>query len=262
MQKTILLTNDDGIFAPGLSCLQRALRVVARVIVVAPERDNSAISHSLTMNRPLRVRKLEENVYTVDGTPADCVTLAVGKILRQRPDLLVSGINPGENIGDDVNYSGTVSAAVEGTMLGIPSFALSQANGASFVFDAASDFAVKLAQWILNHGLPQDTLLNVNVPRSDLLPRGVRLTHQGRRTWEGAIKELDDPWGRKHYWIGGGRPSVDGRQDSDAQALLAGYISVTPIHLDLTNYAALDALNEQWQHFLTFEGENDNAGKS
>jgi len=257
MHKIILLTNDDGIFAQGLTSLRRAMQAVGKVIVIAPERDNSAISHSLTMSRPLRVRQLEEDVFAVDGTPADCVTLAIGKILREKPDLLVSGINPGENIGDDVNYSGTVSAAVEGTMLGIPSFALSQAGVEQNGFDAACAFATRLASWILLHGLPQGTLLNVNVPQGNRAPKGVRLTHQGRQTWEGAIRELDDPWGRKHYWIGGGTPSVDGRQDSDAQALLGGFISVTPIHLDLTNYAALDALSSLWNEFTFSSEDND-----
>jgi 5'-nucleotidase len=240
--KTILLTNDDGIYAPGLSCLRDAISKIAQVVVIAPERDNSAISHSLTMSRPLRVRQLEQASYAVDGTPADCITLAVGKILVGRPDLVISGINPGENIGDDINYSGTVSAAVEGTMLGIPSMAISLAGEEPYIFPTAAKFAAALAKWILKNGLPSDTLLNVNVPNTANEKPEICFTRQGRRTWEDAIKETRDPWGRKHYWIGGGTPSLDRRMDTDAQAVVSGKISITPIHLDLTNHKALREL--------------------
>jgi len=240
--KTILLTNDDGINAPGLTCLREAISKIARMVVIAPERDNSAISHSLTMNRPLRVHQLEQGIYTVDGTPADCITLAVGKILSSRPALVISGINPGENIGDDINYSGTVSAAVEGTMLGIPSIAISLAGEEPYYFQKAARVAAALAKWILKKGLPPDTLLNVNVPNTADEKPEICFTRQGRRTWEGAIKETLDPWGRKHYWIGGGTPSIDKRMDTDAQAIVSGKISITPIHLDLTNHRALSEL--------------------
>jgi 5'-nucleotidase len=244
---TILVTNDDGILAPGLAALKKALQDIGTPIVVAPDRDNSAVSHSLTMKRPLRVQQVEEDAFMVDGTPADCVTLGIAKIVSSRPALIVSGINPGENIGDDVNYSGTVSAAVEGTMLGIPSFAVSLAGEPPFHFNYAAAFAAKLAGWITKHGLPRDTLLNVNIPNGDSRPREIRFTKQGRRTWEGAIKETKDPWGRKHYWIGGGTPSLDHRHDSDAQALVAGSISITPIRLDLTDHEALAFLQREWQ---------------
>lgn len=246
---TVLLTNDDGASAPGLEALQTALQGIGTPVIVAPDRDNSAVSHSLTMKRPLRVQQVEDNAFMVDGTPADCVTLGVAKILPGRPDLIVSGINPGENIGDDVNYSGTVSAAVEGAMLGIPSFAVSLAGEPPFHFEYAAAFAAKLASWILKHGLPRDILLNVNIPNGDSRPRAIRFTRQGRRTWEGAIKETRDPWGRKHYWIGGGTPSLDRRQDSDAQALVAGSISITPIRLDLTDHEALAFLQKEWRDF-------------
>lgn len=247
--KTVLVTNDDGISAPGLVALRKALQKIASPVVVAPERDNSAVSHSLTMRRPLWVQQMEEAVFMVDGTPADCVTLGVAKIAVRRPSLIVSGINPGENIGDDVNYSGTVSAAVEGTMLGIPSFAVSLAGEAPFHYEYAAAFAARLAKWILDHGMPRDTLLNVNIPNGEGDPKEIRFTRQGRRTWEGAIKETKDPWGRKHFWIGGGTPSHDSRRDSDAQALLAGSISITPIRLDLTDYEALSFFKEGWKDF-------------
>jgi len=247
--KTVLVTNDDGIAAPGLAALLKALREIASPVAVAPERDNSAVSHSLTMRRPLRVQQVEENVYMVDGTPADCVTLGTAKILTNKPSLIVSGINPGENIGDDVNYSGTVSAAVEGTMLGIPSFAVSLAGEPPYHFEYAATFAAKLAGWILDNGLPRDTLLNVNIPNDNSRPEEISFTRQGRRTWEGSIKETRDPWGRKHFWIGGGTPSLDSREDTDAQALLTGRISITPIRLDLTDYEALSFLRKQWKDF-------------
>lgn len=248
MTPLILVTNDDGIHAPGLTILAQALQSLGRVVIVAPDQDNSAASHSLTMKRPLRVKDLGQDRYSVDGTPTDCVTLAMGKILPRKPQLVVSGINPGPNLGDDVSYSGTVSAAVEGTMLGAPSLAVSLAGDEAFVFETAAAFAVTLARTILDKGLPKDTLLNVNVPNrgpEEIL--GVRFTRQGRRVYDGAIKETFDPWGRQHYWIGGGTPLWDEGEDTDAQAILAGYVSVTPLHLDLTNHAALRKLGAEWK---------------
>ncbi len=248
MRPLILVTNDDGIQAPGLASLAEALAAVGRPVVVAPDQDNSAASHSLTMKRPLRVRPVAEDRYSVDGTPTDCVTLAIGKILKERPSLVVSGINPGPNLGDDVSYSGTVSAAVEGTMLGVCSLAVSLAGEEPCSFRAAADFAAKLARLILANGLPKDTLLNVNVPnRKEEEIKGVRFTRQGRRVYDDAIKETYDPWGRKHYWIGGGTPCWDAGEDTDAQAIAGGWISVTPLHLDLTNHAALARLRKEWR---------------
>lgn len=245
----ILVTNDDGIQAPGLNYLSSAMRRLGRAVVVAPEQDNSAVSHSLTMRRPLLVREVAPDVYAIDGTPTDCVTLAIGKILGARPDLVVSGINPGPNLGDDISYSGTVSAAKEGTMMGVPSFAISLANGGEGHYDTAADFAGRLADRILREGLPTDTLFNVNIPNVPAGQiKGTRFTRQGRRVYEGAIKETYDPWGRKHFWIGGGTPCWDERNDTDALALQAGYISITPIHLDLTNYDALQILQDEWRH--------------
>lgn len=247
MPPVILVTNDDGIQAPGLAALAEALAEVGRVVVVAPEQDNSAVSHSLTMKRPLRVRALVGERYSVDGTPTDCVTLAMGRILAEKPRLVVSGINPGPNLGDDVSYSGTVSAAVEGTMLGVCSLAVSLAGEESCCFRTAAAFAAKLARLILVNGLPKDTLLNVNVPNRKEEIKGVRFTRQGRRVYDDAIKETFDPWGRKHYWIGGGTPFWDAGEDTDAQAIAGGYISVTPLHLDLTNHAALARLRKEWR---------------
>jgi 5'-nucleotidase len=250
--KHILLTNDDGIHAPGLKMLFQQSRNLGKTVIIAPESDNSAASHSLTMNRPLRVREIADNMYSVDGTPTDCVTIGIGKILPQKPDLVISGINPGPNLGDDVSYSGTVSAAIESTMLGIPSIAISlAAESEPLYYETAAAFIVRLATIILEKGLPSDTLLNVNVPNitSDGI-RGVAFTRRGRRLYDDAIKETYDPWGRKHYWIGGGTPSFDAGEDTDSAAISVNKISITPMHLDPTNYEALKILREEWAGFL------------
>jgi 5'-nucleotidase len=245
----ILVTNDDGVHAPGIHSLFQALRKVGRPVIVAPERDNSGASHSLTLDRPLRVRKVETDIYTMDGTPTDCVSIGIEKILPERPTLVVSGINPGGNLGDDVTYSGTVSAAIEGTMLGVPSLAISLVGEPPRLFETAAEFAVRLAKRVLKRSLPRDTLLNVNVPN---LPaariEGIRFTRQGYRIYENAIKETFDPWGRKHYWIGGGTPSWDRDPDTDSTAvLLDNCISITPIHLDFTNHEALASMRKSWR---------------
>jgi 5'-nucleotidase len=263
MAPLILVTNDDGVRAPGLAILARALQPLGETVIVAPDQDNSAASHSLTMRRPLRVKELDRNRYSVDGTPADCVTLAMGKILPQKPRLVVSGINPGPNLGDDVSYSGTVSAAVEGTMLGAPSLAISLAGEEPFYFETAAAFAVVLARAILDKGLPKDTLLNVNIPNrrpEEIL--GMRFTRQGRRVYDGAIKETSDPWGRRHYWIGGGTPFWEEGEDTDIQAVLAGYVSITPLHFDLTNHAALATLRRQWRPLPALDPGDVPGGKT
>jgi 5'-nucleotidase len=248
----ILLTNDDGIHAPGLQVLSKACLKLGTVTVIAPEHDNSAASHSLTMNRPLRVRKIAQNVYAINGTPTDCVTIGVGKILNQKPDLVISGINPGPNLGDDISYSGTVSAAIESTMLGIPSFAVSlAAESDPLYYETAADFSIRLSNIILTKGLPIDTLLNVNVPNAPFERiAGVIFTRRGRRLYEDAIKETSDPWGRRHYWIGGGTPSFDSGSDTDSAAVSVNKISITPMHLDPTNYEALKYLQAEWPGLL------------
>ena len=250
--KHILITNDDGIHAPGLQILFKKSRKLGQVTIIAPEHDNSAASHSLTMNRPLRVREIEANVYTINGTPTDCVTIGIGKILPHKPDLVLSGINPGPNLGDDVSYSGTVSAAIEATMLGIPSIAVSlAAESEPLHYETAATFTVKLATMILERGLPKDTLLNVNIPNitSDKIG-GLAFTRRGRRFYDDAIKEIYDPWGKKHYWIGGGTPSFDTGEDTDSAAISVNKISITPMHLDPTNYEALKILQKDWTDLL------------
>ena len=250
--KQILLTNDDGVHAPGLQLLFKKSRILGKATIIAPEQDSSASSHSLTMNRPLRVRKLGESVYSINGTPTDCITIGIGKILPQKPDLVISGINPGPNLGDDVSYSGTVSAAIESTMLGIPAIAVSlAAESDPLHYETAVDFSIRLAEIILAKGLPKDTLLNVNVPNSPAGSiEGVLFTRRGRRLYEDAIKETRDPWGRKHYWIGGGTPSFDAGKDTDSAAISVNKISITPMHLDPTNYEALKFLQKEWTDLL------------
>jgi len=244
----ILVTNDDGVYAPGIRALHEAVSSLGRAVIVAPETDRSAVSHSLTMNRPLRVRELEPDVYTLDGTPTDCVTIGINKVLSRGPDLIVSGINPGPNLGDDISYSGTVSAAIEGTMYGIPSLAFSLGGEAPFVFGVAAGVAWKLTSMALHFGLPPGTLLNINVPALEAAAiKGLRFTRQGRRVYRNAIQETFDPWGRKHYWIGGGTVHWTGGDDTDEAALRQGWISVTPIQLDLTCERGIRFLEERWK---------------
>jgi len=243
--KTILITNDDGIHSPGIEALQQSLSGLGKTIVIAPDRDNSAVSHSLTMNRPLKVVRLRENFYTIDGTPTDCVAVGLKKILTARPDLLVSGINAGANLGDDISYSGTVSAAIEGTMYGIPSMAISVGGEPPYDYRAAMQIAICLARKILRNSLPGDTLLNINVPSGSNFKK-IRVTRQGRRLWEDSIHETLDPRGAKHYWIGGGTPVTDPGEDTDVHAFADGNVSITPIQLDLTNHAGIAYLKEKW----------------
>jgi 5'-nucleotidase len=241
----ILVTNDDGIHSPGIAALMQAMREVGDTWVVAPDRERSAVGHSLTLHRPLKAEQIGEQMFSVNGTPTDCVALAIQKLLPRRPDLVASGINKGANLGDDVTYSGTVSAAIEGTILSVPSFAISLAGDRPFHFDVALPAAVEVARYILNTSLPYDTLLNVNVPNigSDAI-RGMKMTKQGKRVYDNAIQEIFSPWGDKHYWIGGGQPYWEHGEDMDIQAVVDGYVSVTPIHLDLTSYEALAMLKK------------------
>ncbi|MFQ5525385.1 MAG: 5'/3'-nucleotidase SurE [Thermoanaerobaculia bacterium] len=237
--KRVLVTNDDGVFSEGLIRLQEQLADVADVTVVAPDREQSASGHSLTLDRPLRMRKLEEGVYSVDGTPTDCVNLAVQWLLKDDPpDLVVSGINFGWNLGDDVTYSGTVSATFEGTLLGIPSVAFSQEVREQFSFENAARFAKRLVAALSTRKLPPDLLLNVNVPAGEI--RGVSLTRLGRRIYEQSVVEKFDPRGRRYFWLAG-KPVWQEDTGTDMEATANGRISITPLHLDLTDYRGLDS---------------------
>lgn len=246
---TILLTNDDGIHSPGIEALAQALGTLGTVWTVAPLHEQSAVGHSLTLHRPLRVHELGEKKLAVDGTPTDCVCVATHSLLARKPDLLVSGINRGGNMGDDITYSGTVSAAWEGTLLGIPSFAISVLPDAQemYHFAPAAAVAAGVGKAILHYGLPPNTLLNVNVPNTDGAPIShYRITRQGRRIFGDPIVEKIDPRGKKYYWIGGSYLGFEDIPNSDLLAVNEGFVSITPILLDMTNYAASDDLL-QWE---------------
>ena len=243
---TILITNDDGIHSPGLMALKNALAPLGRVVVVAPDRDNSAISHALTMNRPLRLNRHDQDVYMLDGTPTDCVSIGLSKVLERPPDLLVSSINSGPNIGDDITYSGTVSAAIEGTMYAVPSMAVSMAGDPPYAYAKVESIIRDLARTVMDNGLPANTLMNVNIPDVREL-KGIRITRQGRRIWKQAVHEVQDPRGRTHYWIGGGTPLLDSGKDTDVQVLAEGYVSISPIHLDLTNHEGISYFRDDLQ---------------
>lgn len=239
----ILVSNDDGVAADGLQALVDALESLDELWVVAPDRNQSAVSHALTLHRPLRIEQLAARRFSVDGTPTDCVNLAINAILPRRPALVVSGINHGANLGDDVTYSGTVSAAMEATLLGVPALAISQIGTDRFEFGDAARFARVLAAAVLRDGLPSDTLLNVNVPAAAKgTIKGYALTRQGKRRYSDAIVENVDPRGKKYYWIGGGVPDWVAGEGTDFAAIDRGLISITPLHLDLTNYASLPRL--------------------
>ncbi|HSJ13675.1 MAG TPA: 5'/3'-nucleotidase SurE [Longimicrobiales bacterium] len=243
----ILVTNDDGFMAGGIRTLATAARRLGHVDVVAPDREQSATSHSLTLHYPLRVRQAEEHVQVVDGTPTDCVVLGLGELLDEKPDFVLSGVNHGANLGDDVLYSGTVAAAMEATILGIPSVALSYTGHDHENVPAWSDVLTRLLELLLMRGeFPGETLLNVNLPGvPPAAVRGVKVTTLGRRAYVGSLTRAQDPNGREYFWIGGGESRWWGAAESDFRAVHDGFISVTPLHLDLTNYKLLEAIG-QW----------------
>jgi 5'-nucleotidase len=240
----ILVTNDDGIFSEGIKLLATALGEIAgvEVIVVAPDREQSAMGHALTLSRPLRMQRMQENWYAVDGTPTDCVNLGVLSLLKDTPpDFVVSGINFGLNLGDDVTYSGTVSATFEGALLGIPAVALSQEVAEGFSFATAAGFARKLLEVLIAEPtLPAELLLNVNFPAGAV--QGISFTRLGRRFYKQSVVEKLDPRGRKYYWIAG-TPQWRDESGTDYAAISSSRISITPLHLDLTYYPGLDAFS-------------------
>jgi len=239
----ILVTNDDGIFSEGIKLLAATLREIAEVIVVAPDREQSASGHALTLTRPLRMQKVEENWYAVDGTPTDCVNVAVTQVLKTLPDLIVSGINKGWNLGDDVTYSGTVAGALEAALLGIPAIAVSlKATRSAYDFAPAARVAAAIADAVLRKPLPSRTFLNVNVPAGE--PNGYRVTVQAKRNHVTSVAERIDPKGRPYYWIEEGQNEWEPHDRSDYQAVRDGYISVTPLQPDMTAYALLDTIEE------------------
>ena len=239
--KRILVTNDDGIYSDGLSALASALESIGEVTVVAPATEQSASAHSLTLTRPLRVRRLGERQYSVDGTPTDCVTLALTKLLADSlPNIVVSGINYGPNLGDDVTYSGTVAGALEASVFGLPGIAFSLVTRNKFDFTHAAAFAAELTGKVLATGLPEGTILNVNVPVGPI--RGARLTHQGIKIARSEIIEGVDPRGRPYFWIGEQQSSWKEDEGSDYAAVALELVSITPLRTDMTDYRALEFL--------------------
>ena len=248
MSIRILVSNDDGISSEGLDALAVSLDELGEVYVVAPDRDQSAASHSLSLHRPLRAERISEKIFSVDGTPTDCINLAVNGLLKdKKPDLVVSGINKAANLGDDITYSGTVSAAIEGTLLKIPSIAISLASRKDFRFSTAAHYAKIVAKYVLDNGLPDDLLLNVNIPNLDIEDvKGIKITKQGKRLYEDPIVEKIDPRGKEYYWIGGNELGYIDIKDSDIATVMDGYVSITPIKLDLTDYGYLSKLSEDF----------------
>jgi len=240
----ILVTNDDGVTSEGIHALAEAMKPLGEVLVVAPLQEASAIGHALTLRRPLRIETIRDGVYGVDGTPTDCVNLGVLSLFKDNPpDFVASGINFGPNLGDDVTYSGTVSAGFEGTLLGIPSVAFSQEMAEGFSFRPAAAFARELFRILIQERemLPKDRLLNVNIPAGPV--QGVSLTRLGRRVYKQSVIEKLDPRGRKYYWIHG-TPQWEKASGTDFEAMSSGRISVTPLHLDLTYYPGLESLGD------------------
>jgi 5'-nucleotidase len=239
----ILVTNDDGVRSKGIHALAEALAALGDVIIVAPVREASAVGHALTLHHPLRLEHVRGAVYALDGTPTDCVNIAVSSVLCGLPDLVASGINKGLNVGDDVTYSGTVSGALEGALLGVASIAVSLQQGpqkgpADWDFADAAAVARDVAERVLASGLPSRTFLNVNVPRGR--PKGIRLTVQGARNHSTTVTERHDPRGRAYYWIGEGQDEWLPNGHSDYEAIRAGYVSVTALQSDLTAHQAAE----------------------
>ena len=247
----ILLTNDDGLQSAGLAALEEALRGVATVWVVAPNREMSATSHSISLQRPIRVDQIGERRFAVDGTPADSVILALSKILPTQPDLCVAGINKGGNMGENVLYSGTVAAAIEATLNHVPAFAISVVGRERHDFAPAAEFALQLARKILEEGLPQGVTLNVNVPQP--WTNGVRITRQSHKITKNLLVENIDPRGRKYYWLHEQVDSAKIAPDTDYAAVQTGSISVTPLELDRTEHRALNHLSRWAEEFAALE---------
>jgi 5'-nucleotidase len=240
----ILITNDDGILSEGIKALADLLTTLGDVWLVAPDRERNAISHALTLHRPLRINTVSTQQYAINGTPADCVNIGIHYLLQEKPALVISGINKGANLGNDINYSGTVAAAVEGALMGVPSFAISLEGDQNFRFEPAVQFALRVARFILNQGLPLQTLLNVNVPDTEGQEISqYLLTHQDTQARMNTVEEKTDPRGGLYYWIGrihNGVEKESGNGTSDLEALRRKIISVTPLTIDRTHRTFLE----------------------
>ncbi len=242
----ILLSNDDGIRSEGLKVLYEKLSEFADVVVVAPDRERSAVGRALTLHRPLRCERVDENWFAVDGTPTSCVYIGVHAIMKSKPDMIIGGINKGPNLGEDITYSGTVSIAMEGALLGIPSIAFSLATFTDFQWESAAEWAKRITVRAYEQGIPEGCCLNVNIPN---LPKeeikGVKVVRQGKKAYTEKVEERRDPWGRVYYWIGGEEPNWKAEPGTDYWAIKSGYISIVPVHLDLTDYEALEILKKR-----------------
>jgi 5'-nucleotidase len=245
-EPTILITNDDGIAADGLRALVESLAGIGRIIVVAPDQEQSASSHAITLDKPLRIKELDPSRFAVSGTPTDCVLLAVHGILGRKPDLIVSGINHGPNMGEDVVYSGTVAAAIEGCILGINAMAVSLASWQSVSFEGAASVTRYLAREILAMGEGRTRLWNVNVPSVPVdAIKGIKVTKLGSRVYNDLIIKKTDPRGKDYFWIGGAEPGWSAGDNTDFAAVSGGYVSVTPLRLDFTDYEGIAALEKR-----------------
>ncbi|MBI3008208.1 MAG: 5'/3'-nucleotidase SurE [Candidatus Omnitrophica bacterium] len=246
----ILLTNDDGINSEGLYSLYREAKKLGDVTIVAPDAEQSAVGHAITLSQPLRVKEIMRNRsfygYAVNGTPADCVKIGVRAVMKSRPDIIISGINLGPNLGTDVIYSGTVSAATEARILGVPSFAISLATYKKPDYEYAASFARRLIRVVVRQGLPKDTLLNVNVPPvPEGKVRGVKITHQSKSRFIEVFDKRKDPRERTYYWLTGEMAQMEDDGDADDVAIKENYISITPIHFDMTDYEYLKELKRK-----------------
>ena len=242
----ILVTNDDGIESPGLTALAQALETIDDVYIVAPDRERSAIGMAITLYHPLRAKQVGDRSWAVDGTPVDCVDLAVSALLPERPKLLVSGVNQGQNLGQDIHFSGTVAAAKKGTFLGIPSMAVSLISGQPYHYETATSVACRLAKLVLASGLTPGILLNINVPNCPLsMIKGFEAGRQDLGTYSAtAIKRIDRV-GKPYYWIGGERAQVDAREDSDLNIVKRRCVSISPVQLDFTAHHEIEPL-KRW----------------
>jgi 5'-nucleotidase len=253
----ILVTNDDGIHAPGLKALEQALAPLGEILVVAPDSERSATSQSITIHSPLRVYAIDERHYAVSGTPADAVILALHQLLKTPPALVVSGINAGANLGENLIYSGTVAAALEATLHGVPAVAVSLASRKNLDFSVAAAFAAELAAKVIQEGLPAGVMLNVNVPRGEA--RGVRFTHQSRKITQNIIHEKQDPRGRPYYWQDESVAFESVEPESDYSAIMANDISITPLQADRTDYPSLRRLSN-WAASLKVPASQSSEG--
>lgn len=246
----ILLTNDDGIYSEGIQTLKNQLDNIAEVIVIAPDRERSTVGHAMTLHKPLRIRQVKVNGgsegYAVNGTPTDCIVIGLLEIMKnEKPDLIVSGINRGPNLGDDIIYSGTVSAAMEGAMRNIPSLAISIAAYENFKFESAALFTKKIISHLIKNNLPENLVLNINFPNIDYKElKGIEITRHGKRMYQDELKKIHDPQGDIHYWLGGDLPKGKIEPDTDFKAIYNRKVSITPLSLDLTNYNIMPKIKD------------------